>query len=272
MNMFITGAAGGLGRAMAVECGKRGYNLFLTDVNEDGLRQMQTGLERRFDIAVTAKACDLTDSSSVDELLKTADAFGLRFDMLLNIAGVDFEGGFITREREQIVKIVMLNDAATLRITHAILSRRRPNKRFAIVFVSSLASLFPMPLKATYAASIRFILDFATALREELAEQNATVLTLCPAGMVTKNDTIEAINAQGFFGAATTNALELVAKNTVTRALNGDAVYIPGGLNRSLAAIGKLLPRAGVAKIICMRWRKTQKKWLTESICGTPKT
>ena len=159
MNVFITGAAGGLGRAMAVECGKRGYNLFLTDVNEDGLRQMQTGLERRFDIAVTAKACDLTDSSSVDELLKTADAFGLRFDMLLNIAGVDFEGGFITREREQIVKIVMLNDAATLRITHAILSRRRPNKRFAIVFVSSLASLFPMPLKATYAASKRFILQ-----------------------------------------------------------------------------------------------------------------
>lgn len=35
MNVLITGATGGLGRAMAVECGKRGYNLFLTDVDTE---------------------------------------------------------------------------------------------------------------------------------------------------------------------------------------------------------------------------------------------
>lgn len=46
MNVLITGAAGGLGRAMAVECGRRGYDMFLTDVNEDGLRRVQTGLNR----------------------------------------------------------------------------------------------------------------------------------------------------------------------------------------------------------------------------------
>ena len=37
MNVMITGAAGGLGRAMAIECGRRGYNMFLTDVNGNGL-------------------------------------------------------------------------------------------------------------------------------------------------------------------------------------------------------------------------------------------
>ncbi|NCC69361.1 MAG: SDR family NAD(P)-dependent oxidoreductase, partial [Clostridia bacterium] len=37
MNVMITGAAGGLGRALAVECGRRGYNIFLTDINESGL-------------------------------------------------------------------------------------------------------------------------------------------------------------------------------------------------------------------------------------------
>lgn len=174
MNVLITGAAGGLGRAMAVECGRRGYDMFLTDVNEDGLRRVQTGLERQFGVSVAVKACDLTDAASVDELLAVIDGDGIRFDMLLNIAGVDFEGGFLTRDRERIVKIVALNDVGTLRITHAILERRRKERPFTAVFVSSLASMFPMPLKATYAASKRFLLDFAASLRQELKGRAST--------------------------------------------------------------------------------------------------
>lgn len=265
MNVFITGAAGGLGRAMAVECGKRGYNLFLTDVNEDGLRPMQTGLERQFGVTVAVKACDLTDAASVDELLSVIDENGVQFDMLLNIAGVDFEGGFLSRDREHVVKIVALNDAGTLRITHAILERRRQDKHFTVVFVSSLASMFPMPLKATYAASKRFLLDFATSLRQELKDKNASVLVLCPGGMVTTQETIVAIEAQGFWGSMTTNPLETVARKTLDHALNGKATYIPGILNRTLSYVGKIIPRSWVAAIVYWRWNCAQKKWLTPS-------
>ena len=130
----------------------------MTDINEDGLLCIKRGLERQFNVVVTTKACDLTNAESVDEMLAIIDKHEIRFDILLNVAGLDYEGGFAERERENIVKIVMLNNAATLRITHAILKRRRPRKPFTIVFVSSLASMFPMPLKATYAASKRFLL------------------------------------------------------------------------------------------------------------------
>lgn len=111
-----------------------------------------------------AKACDLTDSAGVDALMAQASRLGLTFDMLLNVAGVDFEGGFLKRKREKVMRIVALNNEGTLRITHAVLQRRTPNRRFTVVLVSSLASLFPMPLKATYAASKRFLLDFGLAL------------------------------------------------------------------------------------------------------------
>ena len=262
MNVMITGAAGGLGRALAVECGKRGYSLFLTDVNEDGLRRVQTGLERQFGIAAAVKACDLTDPKSVDELLSAIDSSGIKFDMLLNIAGVDFEGGFLTRDRENVVKIVELNDAGTLRITHAILERRKRDKHFTAVFVSSLASMFPMPLKAAYAASKRFLLDFATSLRQELKGQDANVLVLCPAGMVTTQESLEAIEAQGFWGDVTTNPLEIVARKTLNRALAGKAIYIPGGLNRVLSALGKIIPRTWIAGIVYWRWNHAQQKWL----------
>ena len=262
MNVLITGAAGGLGRAMAVECGRRGYDMFLTDVNEDGLRRVQTGLERQFGVSVAVKACDLTDAASVDELLAVIDGDGIRFDMLLNIAGVDFEGGFLTRDRERIVKIVALNDVGTLRITHAILERRRKERPFTAVFVSSLASMFPMPLKATYAASKRFLLDFAASLRQELKGEGVNALALCPAGMVTRADTAAAIRAQGFWGEVTTNPLEIVARKTLDRALAGKAVYVPGGLNRALSALGKVIPRTWVAEIVYWRWKQTQRKWL----------
>lgn len=262
MNVMITGAAGGLGRALANECGSRGYNLFLTDLNEDGLRYIQRGLERQFGITVTTKACDLTSAESVDELLTSVDKHNIRFDMLLNIAGLDFEGGFMGRDREKVVKIVTLNDAATLRITHAILERRRAGKQFTIIFVSSLASMFPMPLKATYAASKRFLLDFAISLRQELKSQDANVLTLCPGGMVTTQASIKGIEAQGFWGNATTNPLEGVARKTLDRALAGKSIYVPGGLNQTLSFFGKIIPRSWVAAVVYWRWNRAQSKWL----------
>lgn len=265
MNVMITGAAGGLGRAMAVECARRGYHLFLTDLDEQALLCIKAGLERRFRTTVVAKACDLTDGGSVDAMLCFLDRNGLKFDMLLNIAGTDFEGSFLSREREKIVQIIALNDAATLRITHAILHRRRQGRRFVTLFVSSLASMFPMPLKATYAASKRFLLDFATALRQELKGQNVNVFVLCPGGMVTNDASAAAIAAQGIWGTLTTNPLDMVARRALNHALHGKRCYIPGVLNRMLSVLGKILPPPWVAAAVYWRWHMAQRKWLNVS-------
>ena len=54
-----------------------------------------------------------------------------------------------------------------------------------------------MPVKATYAASKRFLLDFSLALREELRGLGATVTVLCPAGLPNHPECIQAIEAQG---------------------------------------------------------------------------
>lgn len=182
--------------------------------------------------------------------------------MLLNVAGIDFEGDFRSREREKVVRIVCINDEAALRITHAMLERRRKNRPFYTVFVSSLASMFPMPLKATYAASKRFLLDFSPALREELKNDNANVLVLCPGGMVTNDEVTAAIEAQGFFGNITTVPLEKVARRTVDKVIAGKYQYIPGAFNNFLSILGKILPRRLISAAICRRWNITQKRWL----------
>ena len=261
INVCITGASGGLGRALAAECGKRGYRLFLTDINAEGLRSLKRGLERQFNACVTTIPCDITRDESVDAMLKRVDESGIRFDMLMNVAGLDFEGGFLERERAEIMRIVSLNNEATLRITHAILNRRRAGRAFSLLFVSSLASMYPMPLKATYAASKRFLLDFSIALGQELKNKKVRVLALCPGGLVTTQDAMNGISAQGFWGNATTNALEIVAARTIERMQTRGGVYIPGVLNRALSIAGKLLPRSWVAAAIYQRWSKAQQQW-----------
>ncbi len=261
MNVFITGASGGLGRALANECGKRGYNLFLNDINEPGLKSIQRGLERQFGVTVTTAACDLTREESVEALLQTIDSLGIRFDMLLNVAGLDFEGGFLERERKDILRIIALNNEATLRITHAILRRRREGNPFYLLFTSSLASMYPMPLKATYAASKRFLLDIAVALREELKDQRVHVLALCPGGLATTREAMRGIAAQGFWGSATTNPLEIVSGQTIRRLIQRGGIYVPGVLNRVLTLFGKLIPRRWIAAAIYHRWNKAQQQW-----------
>ena len=121
--------------------------------------------------------------------------------------------------------------------------------------------MYPMPLKATYAASKRFLLDFSIALGQELKNKDVRVLALCPGGLVTTQEAMSGIAAQGFWGNATTNPLELVAERTIDRLLARGGVYIPGALNRALSFAGKLLPRSWIAAAIYQRWSKAQQQW-----------
>lgn len=262
MNVLITGASGGLGRALAIDCAERGYNLLLTDINEVGLNAVRQGLVRQFHTPVFIKSGDLTKDDDVTALLEFAKMQDFTLDMLLNVAGIDHEGGFTQRCFEQISLILRVNIEATLRITNKVFAYRRPESRFYMVFVSSLASLYPMPLKATYAASKRFLLDFSIALGQELKHQNVSVLSLCPAGLATTQDAINGITAQGFWGSVTTNKLEKVAHRTISRVQRNRHVYIPGFLNYTLSIVGKIVPVGIVAKLLYARWNKAQKQWL----------
>ncbi|HAN20065.1 MAG: hypothetical protein A2Y15_05220 [Clostridiales bacterium GWF2_36_10] len=262
MNVLITGASGGLGRAFAIDCAERGYNLLLTDINATGLYTVKQGLLRQYNTCILTKSCDITNDNDVEELMTFAREQDFKLDMLLNVAGIDHEGGFTERSFKQISSILRVNIEATLRITNQALLLRRPNSRFYVVFVSSLASLYPMPLKATYAASKRFLLDFSIALGQELKGQKVSVLSLCPGGLPTTQDALNGIAAQGFWGSVTTNKLEKVAHNTISKVQRNRHVYIPGVLNRSFSIAGKVLPAGFIAKLLYNRWNKAQKQWL----------
>jgi short-subunit dehydrogenase len=251
MIALITGAAGGLGRAMAGECASRGYTLILNrDAREDALGRIRDGIARQYGVEAHAFACDLTSKPGVEALMEYIDRRSLKPDMLFNVAGIDYEGPFLQKDCEELLGIVRLNIEATMRITHEALRRRQRGRRFYIINVSSLASLYPIPLKATYAASKRFLLDFSIALGRELRRENVRVLALCPGGLATTREALRGIAAQGFWGSVTTNQLSDVARRTVSRALRG--------AGRPLHPLRACQPRAFCLRAARSRQRRRQ--------------
>lgn len=259
---LITGATGGLGKAFAVECASRGWDLFLTDLSGERLEALASALERTYGVEVRYQATDLTSAESRGALIQTIHEKGLRFRGLINVAGLDHEGFFMERRREEITTILRLNIESALLLTHALLPSRDHGAPFRIINVSSLGAYFAMPIKATYAASKRFLLDFSLALRNELRDESVSVTVLCPAGMPTTPECMNAIDAQGVMGQLTTQNIGAVAHQAVEAALAGRATVIPGFLNRLLLFFSGLLPSASIAEIVGARWRLAQQRRL----------
>lgn len=252
--VMISGAAGGLGKAFAVECASRGWHLYLTDLRPEALEVLSKSLRQTYGVQVRWQACDLIDTAQRAALFGALAAEGVRFAALINVAGGDHEGRFCEQSREHIRSILRLNVEAALEMVHALLPLRDTNGIFRVINVASLAALYPMPFKATYAASKRFLLDFSLALAEELRGQGVTVTAVCPAGMPTTPECIAAIEAQGLMGHLTTQNIGAVAAGALDAALRGQAVVVPGRLNRVLQVLGSLVPPVLVARLVSRRW------------------
>jgi short-subunit dehydrogenase len=259
-SVLITGGTGGLGKAFAAECASRGWNLFLTDLNAEALETTAAGLKRMYGVEVLTHPADLTAEEDREALWRYIEKLGLRFHFLANVAGIDYEGLFNEREIGEIRTILRLNVEATVEMTRRALQFRDPVRPFRIVTVSSLAAFYPMPVKAIYASSKRFLLDWSLALNQELRATGVTVTALCPAGMPSNPEVTRAIDAQGLMGRITTVNVGDVAARTIDRALAGRTIYIPGAINQVLRVIGGMFPPQLVAYVIDKRWRKSHRK------------
>jgi short-subunit dehydrogenase len=258
--ILITGASGGLGKAFAFECAGRGWNLFLTDLDQKSLETLANGLIDSYGINVITYPCDLTCPAAREDLFKYISKKEFGFQGLINVAGCDFEGLYLNQTPAQIRTLSRLNMESILDLTHFLLKNKLRSDRFIIITVSSLAAFFPIPYKAIYSSSKKFLLNFSLALREELRNSGTTITVLCPAGLPTRPDIIRSIELQGFMGHITSKNIGEVAYRTMEYALKGKAIYIPGFLNRLLAFFGSKLPPIFVAYFLGRKWKSVHKK------------
>lgn len=90
-NVLITGAAGGIGKALAMEFAVRGANLFLSDINESGLQKLCIQIEA-IERQCYFKQTDITQKDQVKEMTDDAIRRMGHVDILINNAGVTVIG------------------------------------------------------------------------------------------------------------------------------------------------------------------------------------
>jgi short-subunit dehydrogenase len=273
---LITGATGGLGKAFSAALARQGKDLVLTDVSPSLLETLAVGLRREFRVSVLTRACNLAREEGRDALFTWLEAAGLRFSGLINVAGMDREGEYAEQGLALARTMMQLNMMGAAECITRIIPLREKGRRLTVINVASLAAFQPMPYKALYAASKRFLVQLSLGIREELRPHDVAVSVLCPAGMPTTRSCIESMEAQGLLGLLTTMNAGAVADHALRQAAAGKAVIIPGGLNRLMHASSRLLPEALTCRLLAKKWRTALRSRCgslnpAENTCGTPR-
>jgi len=182
----ITGAAGGIGRAVSRELSARGAHLVLLDRDEVGLASVAAELRAaRSDRAVTTYAVDLGDRTAALSTAEKIAATHPHVHLLVNNAGVALGGRFAEVTLEDVEWLLSINLHAVLLMTHTLLPNLIATRGSHIVNISSLFGLIAPPGQVAYSTSKFAVRGFGDALREELAEHEVGLTTVHPGGIAT---------------------------------------------------------------------------------------
>jgi NAD(P)-dependent dehydrogenase (short-subunit alcohol dehydrogenase family) len=180
----ITGAASGIGRAMAVSLARRGCHLALADVNGAGLDETAR-LVASNALRVSRHLLDVADRDAVAGFPEAVLAEHPGTDILVNNAGVALSGTFEQVSEEQFEWLFNINFWGVVRMTRAFLPALKASDDARIVNLSSLFGLVAPPGQAAYSASKFAVRGFSEALRHELADTRVGITVVHPGGIAT---------------------------------------------------------------------------------------
>lgn len=173
-SILVTGASSGIGRAIAIECSKRGAMVYLTARNrerlEETLSQMMAGEHR----IITA------DLMSNDDLEKLSDEIGT-LDGVALVAGINDKKIIKKIDDSFISKVMSTNFVGPSLLIKALLKKKKVKKGASIVFMSSVSAFYPSVSNAMYAASKAAVNQFAKVLALEVLSLKARVNCIQPA-------------------------------------------------------------------------------------------
>jgi NAD(P)-dependent dehydrogenase (short-subunit alcohol dehydrogenase family) len=192
----ITGAASGIGRAIAVSLARRGCDLALADVNDAGLSETariaqsaQThainATPRTTALRITRHHLDVADRHAVAEFPQAVIAAHSGADILINNAGVAIGGTFETVSEEDFEWLFEINFWGVVRMTRAFLPLLQKSDDARLVNLSSIYGIISPPGQTPYSASKFAVRGFSNSLRYELAGSKVGVTVVHPGGIAT---------------------------------------------------------------------------------------
>jgi len=246
---LVTGASSGIGRKLAKELARHGFDLVVAADDVPQLRDAARELEG-LGATVDAVPVDLATDAGVDELWSRTEALGRPLAVAALNAGVGTGGAFATDTAlADDLRVVDVNVRSTVHLAKHVTQAMERRGEGRILFTSSIASALPGTFQTVYNASKSFVQSFALALREELKGSGVTVTSLMPGPTDTD-----------FFARAGMDDTKIatgdkddpadVARDGYEALMRGDERVVSASLKTKLQAAGsRVLPDAAKARL-----------------------
>lgn len=180
----VTGAASGIGRAVAISLARRGCHLALADINEGPLAETAK-LAGSPNLRISCHRLDVVDRKAVAAFPAEVMAAHGRVDILVNNAGVALGGTFEQVSESDFEWLFEINFWGVVRMTRAFLPHLRVSGDARIVNLSSVYGLISPPGQTAYSASKFAVRGFSNSLRHELEGSKIGVTVVHPGGIAT---------------------------------------------------------------------------------------
>jgi short-subunit dehydrogenase len=185
MNVVITGASKGIGRAIAEGFARHGADLFLCARTMDSTLHWQQDLMEQYNCSIMSMNVDMADAKAVKAFAgKVQEAFE-GVDVLVNNAGV-FEPGSVHAEPEgQLERMLQVNLYSAYHLTRALLPGMMKAGRGHIFNICSIAALQAYEAGGSYSISKWALRGFSANLREEMKAHGIKVTAVHPGAVMT---------------------------------------------------------------------------------------
>lgn len=239
---LVTGAASGIGRALARECASRGMHIVGVDLNENGLQQCADEIRKDFGVEVHTFAIDLSQREAPEKCLAFCDDNGLEIDLLVNNAGIFFFAPLNEADSKRVAIMCDLHVYCVTRMC-VLFGERMKQRRFGYIMnQSSMSAWMAMPGISTYNATKAYVRSMSRSLHFELKPWNVSVTVICPGGANTPllplPDNIRKLACTFGFLSDTS----WLAKKAINATLKGKIQTIPGFMNHIYTFIIMTLP------------------------------
>lgn len=240
MQALITGASSGIGRDIAKELAKKGFDLILVARNINKLNEVKNSIQN---VNVKIIQMDISIYENCKKLY--AQVENEEIDILINNAGFGVFGKFDETDLDKEIQLINTNIIAVHALTKLFLQYMKKRNKGYILNVSSIAGFMPGPLMASYYSSKSYVVRLSESIRQELKKDksNVKIGILCPGPVNTNFNNVANVK---FNSKSLTS--EYVAKYTVNKMLKNKFYIIPGTQIKALRIITKIVPDNIISK------------------------
>lgn len=252
---LITGASAGIGKQLAIECAEMGFNLFLVSLPGSGLEELVSELKQKYTVDIQFFSVDLTAYNSPNAVFEFTRINKIAINLLINNAGVGFNGRFEKLTPESIDQMILLNIRVSTLLTFLFLPEMKKMKKANILNISSFGAFVPLPNKSVYAATKTYLLFFTRALNRELKGTNVLVTSVHPSG-VSSERAINNIKRSSMIARISTMSPNQVAKTALRNTLAGNKFVVPGLVTKFYYYLGSMMPHGIIVRLVGSIFRK----------------